>query len=96
MLKSWSDGYANVSYTCFVMEYTFNVWSVLKVLGLVFPTGLMYHLIFVSFFVSLFHDYLFISVSTLVVERPLMVPWIVGSIPHGGPIEPFLVPASAP
>ena len=25
-----------------------------------------------------------------------MVRWVVGSIPHGGPIELFLVPASAP
>ena len=25
-----------------------------------------------------------------------MVQWVVGSIPHGGPIELFLVPASAP
>ena len=24
-----------------------------------------------------------------------MVQWVVGSILHGGPIEPFLVPASA-
>ena len=30
------------------------------------------------------------------VERPLMVQWGVGSIPNGGQIEPFLVPASAP
>ena len=28
--------------------------------------------------------------------RSLMVRWVVGSIPHGGPIELFLVPASAP
>ena len=25
-----------------------------------------------------------------------MVRWVVGSIPHGGPIELFIVPASAP
>ena len=25
-----------------------------------------------------------------------MAPWVIGSIPHGGPIELFLVPASAP
>ena len=30
------------------------------------------------------------------VERPLMVRWIVGSITYGGPIELFLVPASSP
>ena len=29
------------------------------------------------------------------VERPLVVRWIVGSIPHGGPIKLFLVAASA-
>ena len=29
-----------------------------------------------------------------VVERPLIV--VIGSIPHGGPIELFLVPASDP
>ena len=31
-----------------------------------------------------------------VVERPLMVSWVVGTIPHGGHIEIFLVPASTP
>ena len=31
-----------------------------------------------------------------VVERPLMVQWIDGSIPYGGPTELFLVPASDP
>ena len=31
-----------------------------------------------------------------VVERPLMARWVVGSIPHGGHIEIFLVPAIAP
>ena len=30
------------------------------------------------------------------VERPLMVRWVVGLIPHGGPFELFLVLASAP
>ena len=30
------------------------------------------------------------------VEHPLMVRWVIGLIPHGGPIELFLVPASAP
>ena len=25
-----------------------------------------------------------------------MVQWVIGSIPHGGPIELFLVPVSAP
>ena len=30
-----------------------------------------------------------------VVERPLMVQWVIGSIPHGGLIELFLVPVSA-
>ena len=29
-------------------------------------------------------------------ERFLMVQWVVGLILHGGPIELFLVPASAP
>ena len=29
-------------------------------------------------------------------EHPLMVCWVIGSIPHGGPIELFLVPTSAP
>ena len=29
------------------------------------------------------------------VERPLVVRWVVGSIPHGGHIEVFLVPANA-
>ena len=28
------------------------------------------------------------------VERALMVRWVVGSIPHGGPLELFFVPAS--
>ena len=27
------------------------------------------------------------------IEHPLIVQWVVGSIPHGGPIELFLVPA---
>ena len=31
-----------------------------------------------------------------VVERPFKVRWVVVSIPHGGQIEPFLVPDSAP
>ena len=30
------------------------------------------------------------------VERSLMVRWVIGSIPHGGLIQLFLVPASAP
>ena len=30
------------------------------------------------------------------VERLLMVRWVVGWIPHGGPIELFLISASAP
>ena len=30
------------------------------------------------------------------VERLLMMEWVVGSIPNDGPIELFLVPASAP
>ena len=30
------------------------------------------------------------------VEHFLMVRWVVGSVPHGGPIEQFLVVASAP
>ena len=30
------------------------------------------------------------------VERKLMMRWVVGSIHHGGPIELYLVPASAP
>ena len=29
-------------------------------------------------------------------ERSFMVRWVVGLIPHGGPIELFLVTASAP
>ena len=32
----------------------------------------------------------------LSMERSLMVRWIVGSILHGGPIELFLIPTSAP
>ena len=31
------------------------------------------------------------SFQKAVVERPLMVRWVVGSIPHGGPSELFLV-----
>ena len=31
-----------------------------------------------------------------VVECPLKVLWVVGSIRHGGPIELFLIPTSAP
>ena len=32
-----------------------------------------------------------------VVEHPLIVQWVVGSIPHGGPIiEVYLIPARAP
>ena len=31
---------------------------------------------------------------SFVVERLLMVRWVVGSIPRGGPIELFIVPAS--
>ena len=34
------------------------------------------------------------GVKLPVVERPLMMRWIVGSILHGGPIKLFLVPAS--
>ena len=30
------------------------------------------------------------------VESPLMVRWVIGSISHGGLIELFLVPVSAP
>ena len=30
-----------------------------------------------------------------VIERSLLVRWVIGSILHGGPIELFLVPASA-
>ena len=30
------------------------------------------------------------------VKRPLIVQWVVGSIPYGGPIELVLVPANAP
>ena len=30
------------------------------------------------------------------VEHPLMVQWVIRSIPHGGPTELFLVPASTP
>ena len=30
------------------------------------------------------------------VGHPLMSQWVDGLIPHGGPIELFLVPASAP
>ena len=26
------------------------------------------------------------------VKHPLLVPWVIGSIPHGGPIELFLIP----
>ena len=29
-----------------------------------------------------------------IADRPLIVQWIVGLIPHGGPIELCLVPAS--
>ena len=32
----------------------------------------------------------------MVVEPPLMVRWVVGSIPHGGPIKIFLVPGNVP
>ena len=31
-----------------------------------------------------------------VVDRPFTVCWIIGSIPHGGPIQLFLVLVSAP
>ena len=31
-----------------------------------------------------------------VIECPLMMRWVIGSIPPGGPIEQFLVPASIP
>ena len=31
-----------------------------------------------------------------IVEHPLRVRWVIGSIPHGGPIELFPVPASVP
>ena len=31
-----------------------------------------------------------------VAEDLLMVQWVVGSIPHGGPTELFLIPVSAP
>ena len=34
--------------------------------------------------------------SQSVLSCPLMVRWVVGSIPHGRPIEFFLVPASSP
>ena len=34
--------------------------------------------------------------DSVVVERLLMVRWVIGSILHGGPIELFLIPVSAP
>ena len=34
--------------------------------------------------------------SNSVVERPVMVQWVFGSIPHGGPTELFLDPVSDP
>ena len=34
--------------------------------------------------------------SSSVVEHPLMVRWVIRSIPHGEPIELFVIPASAP
>ena len=36
------------------------------------------------------------AISSSVVERPLMVRFVVGLIPHGGAIQLFLVPANAP
>ena len=33
---------------------------------------------------------------SFMVEHPLMVQWVNGLIPHSGPIELFLVPASVP
>ena len=39
---------------------------------------------------------IYVSQISSVVERPLMVRWVVGSITLGGPIELFLVAASAP
>ena len=34
--------------------------------------------------------------NVFVVEHSLIVQWVCGSIPHGGQIEMFLVPAIAP
>ena len=34
-------------------------------------------------------------VSTMV-ELPLVAQWVIGSIPHGGPTELYIVPASDP
>ena len=38
----------------------------------------------------------FNSLGLLLYFKPLCVQWVVGPIPHGGPIELFLVPAYAP
>ena len=32
----------------------------------------------------------------IMVEHQLMVMWVIRSIPHGGPTELFLIPASVP
>ena len=54
------------------------------------------HAFILSFIHSLIHLFIHLRVrSTSVVECLLMVRWIVRSIPHGGPIELFLIPASA-
>ena len=47
-------------------------------------------------YIIVLYIYIYIYIYILMVERPLMVRWVVGSIPHGGPIELFLVPASSP
>ena len=39
---------------------------------------------------------LYIHVRASMLGHPLMVRWVIGSIPHGGPIELFLIPASVP
>ena len=58
------------------------------------------HATFIARFVSNLYNSLllfyFFNYLILVVMGSLMVQWVVGSILHGGPIELFLVPASAP
>ena len=37
-----------------------------------------------------------ISIKNVMVECLLMVRWVIRSIPHGGPLELYCVPSSAP
>ena len=51
--------------------------------------------IFTHYWVWYTHSYQGARCSS-VVERQIMVRWVIGTIPYGGPIELFLIPTCAP